>query len=97
MGVYSAPNRTSNVFCTAPSITQRRVWLDLSTHSTRPVVHRGSSAPGTLSPCWLVSSAWVGSVVMPCSRFSVRWSTSPVTGISRLAWKPRTASVVTSP
>ena len=36
----------------------------------------------------------VGALVIACSRSRVRWSTSPVTGISRLAWKPRTASTV---
>ena len=31
---------------------------------------------------------------MACSRSSVRWSTLPVTGMSRFSWKPRTASTV---
>ena len=52
------------VFCTSPSTTQRRVLLDLSTQSTRPSRQRGSSAPGVLVVVWLVSSAWVGSVVI---------------------------------
>ena len=73
--------------------------LDLSTHIARPVLQRGSSGasvevlPGSL----LASSSAVGIRVMPWSRFSVRWSTSPVTAIWRFAWNPLTAEVVLFP
>ncbi len=60
-------------------------------HRTRPVRQRSSSGPGTL---WSPIASRDGSVVMPCSRSRVRWSTLPVTGICRLSWKPRTASTV---
>ena len=69
----------------------RSVRLVLSMHSTRPVRQRSSSGPGTL--CSPIASR-DGSEVMPCSRSRVRWSTSPVTGICRFSWKPRTASTV---
>ena len=83
------------VLTTWPSTTQRIVRLVLSTHITRPVRHRASSAPGTLPR--LCSSACVGVAVIAASRFMVRRSTLPVASKPRFSWKPRTASVVARP
>ena len=97
--MYDEPKRTAIVRSTLPSTTQRTVLLDLSTHIARPVVQRGSRGafvevlPGSL----LASSSAVGIRVMPCNRFSVRWSTSPVTAIWRFSWKPLIAAVVLGP
>ena len=60
--------------------------------STRPVRQRASSSPGFGSMLYI--SSWLGVTVIACSRSIVRWSISPVTGMPRLAWKPRTASTV---
>ena len=94
-GSSSEPKRTSTVRCTTPPTTQRSERDVLSTHIARPVTQRGSRAgpAGTM----LKSSALVGSRVISLSRESVRRSTSPVTGIFRLAWKPCTALTVERP
>ena len=45
----------------------------------------------------LCFSSLVGVRVIAVSRSQVRWSTSPVTGIARLPWKPLTALAVAEP
>ena len=62
----------------------------------RPTWQRASSVPAWFPPgvARLYIASRVGADVIAYRRSRVRWSTSPVTGIPRLAWKPRTASVV---
>ncbi|GAA2249830.1 hypothetical protein GCM10010232_42020 [Streptomyces amakusaensis] len=69
----------------------------LLTHITRPVVQRGSSFTAGLLTVSPVSSARVGSVVIPSSFRQVTVSVAPVTGSPRLLWNPWTAAVVTGP
>ena len=59
--------------------------------TARPAARRVCALPGTGWPARRRS----GVRVIACSRSRVRWSTYPVTAISRLAWKPFTAPSVT--
>src|SRR2546423_10162394 len=50
VGLFSSPKRTSMPYCGLPSTTHSRVRVFMSMQMTRPVLQRGSSAPGVLWP-----------------------------------------------
>ena len=63
----------------------------------RPVRQRPSRPEAEGLGTLLCISSLVGVRVIARSRSRVRWSTAPVTGISRLAWNPLTLPTVTLP
>ena len=71
--------------------------MPLLTHSARPVRQRESRPLAEGFGIRLCSSSLVGVWVIARSRSRVRWSTSPVTGICRLAWNPLTLAAVAVP
>ena len=80
-----------------PFTTQTNEFVDLLMHIARPVMQRESSPAADGFGVLLCFSSSVGVRVIAVSRSQVRWSTSPVTGIARLSWKPFTALTVIDP
>ena len=66
-------------------------YLDFQPRTTKgPFLHDGSVIPASSTDL----PKTLASTVIAVNRSSVRWSTAPVTGMPRLAWKPLTAVTV---